>query len=289
MNTKEGLLRIDKVEATLQLDQGQVWYETVGLPSITAPLLMVHGGPGYTRYLDPLAEMHSQYNRPVILYDQLGCGYSDKPGDTSLWTIERSIEELHAVIREMRQKFGIREFHLLGHSYGAGVVAKYLIDKKPQGIISAVLASPLLNSEMFARDTDALKKLVKDDDDTDFSFETLFEYGKVSNHPAIIEAEKTFNHHIYETMWGPNEHELRGNLIGFNLLDGLEKITCPVLFTCGANDEVRPSTLEVFRAKTPASRIIVFKNSAHFAHLEEPELYMAELANFLNIAEQNKG
>jgi pimeloyl-ACP methyl ester carboxylesterase len=32
-------------------------------------------------------------DRPVIYFDQLGCGWSDKPEDPSLWHIERFVDE----------------------------------------------------------------------------------------------------------------------------------------------------------------------------------------------------
>jgi proline iminopeptidase len=41
------------------------------------PLLVCHGGPGIpSDYLFPLI---GQLRRPVIFFDQLGCGRSDRP------------------------------------------------------------------------------------------------------------------------------------------------------------------------------------------------------------------
>ncbi len=34
----------------------------------------------------------------MVFYDQLGCGNSDRPDDESLWTVERFVEELEAVL-----------------------------------------------------------------------------------------------------------------------------------------------------------------------------------------------
>ncbi len=288
MATEEGPIEIDRIEGALQLDKGKVWYEAIGVPSETPPLLIVHGGPGFTRYLDPLTEMHTKHERPVILYDQLGCGNSDKPDDPSLWTIERSVEELDKLIFELRKKFGVKDIHLLGHSYGASVVAKYLIDNKPAGIASAVLASPLIDTEIFRRDAVDLANLLHEtsgnqaDDEFKSAFDTLFGYGTASNLPVIAEAEEEFGSTVYETMWGDSEYNPTGNLVGFSVLDRLGEINCPVLYTCGANDEVRPSTLQSFQERTPGSMMIVFKRSAHMAHLEEPELYMSEVAKFLD-------
>ena len=43
--------------------------------------------PALHDYLEPLAALGE--DRPVIFYDQLGCGKSDKPDAKLLWTIER--------------------------------------------------------------------------------------------------------------------------------------------------------------------------------------------------------
>ena len=46
--------------------------------STGTPLIMIHGGPGFTHhYLEPLYTLANE--RPVIFYDQLGCGKSDIP------------------------------------------------------------------------------------------------------------------------------------------------------------------------------------------------------------------
>ena len=59
----------------------RVWYRIVGggAENENVPLLTLHGGPGVPHdSLEPLEEF-ARTGRPVILYDQLGCGNSDKP------------------------------------------------------------------------------------------------------------------------------------------------------------------------------------------------------------------
>src|SRR5262245_50083565 len=62
---------------------GKVWWMRVGSGPKT-PLLMLHGGPGAGHnYLLPLKALADE--RPVIFYDQLGCGRSDIPQDPALY------------------------------------------------------------------------------------------------------------------------------------------------------------------------------------------------------------
>ena len=72
---------------------GKVWYEVLGGGG-GLPLITLHGGPGSTHFgFEPLKALSE--DRPVVFYDQLGCGNSDRPDDLSLWTVERFVEELH--------------------------------------------------------------------------------------------------------------------------------------------------------------------------------------------------
>ena len=66
----------------------RTWYRVVGdldQPGPARfPLLVLHGGPGGpSDYLEPLEEL-ADTGRPIVFYDQLGCGNSDQPNDPSL-------------------------------------------------------------------------------------------------------------------------------------------------------------------------------------------------------------
>ncbi|MCK9604314.1 MAG: alpha/beta fold hydrolase [Candidatus Omnitrophica bacterium] len=91
---------------------GKVWFRVAGKERKNTPLLVLHGGPGASwDYLQPLEALADE--RPVIFYDQLGCGNSERPLDKSLWTLSRYVDELETVVREL----GLSSFHLLGNSW----------------------------------------------------------------------------------------------------------------------------------------------------------------------------
>ena len=86
-------------------------------------LVALHGGSGVPHdYIENLVDLASD-SRRVILYDQLGCGRSDQPDDTSLWRIERFVEELGIV----RGELSLDKIHLLGQSWGGKLAIEYAL------------------------------------------------------------------------------------------------------------------------------------------------------------------
>src|SRR5689334_578886 len=86
---------------------GRIWYRRVGDgPGI--PLLLLHGGPGASSLGTGLWLGDLPHSRPVVYYDQLGGGRSERPNDPSLWTVERFVAEL----AQVRAALGLDEVHL---------------------------------------------------------------------------------------------------------------------------------------------------------------------------------
>src|SRR5438552_16308588 len=117
----------------------RTWYRFVGdLNSPVTPLLAVHGGPGSTHnYFGPLERLAGE--RPVVLYDQIGCGNSDRPQDIE-WSAAVFREEVAAV----REQLGLERIHLLATPWG-GMLALEHVLSGARGIVSLMLSSTLAN------------------------------------------------------------------------------------------------------------------------------------------------
>src|SRR6266568_2789008 len=122
----------------------RTWYRVVGdLDAERPPLLALHGGPGSTHhYFGPLEQLADE--RAVVLYDQIGCGSSDRPDDID-WSVDVFREEVAAV----REQLGLDRIHLLGTSWG-GMLALEHVLSGARGIASLVLSSTLANVDDWA-------------------------------------------------------------------------------------------------------------------------------------------
>src|SRR5262245_30260326 len=129
----------------------RTWYRFVGdLNSPDIPLLALHGGPGSTHnYFGPLEGLASE--RPVVLYDQIGCGKSDRPTDIQ-WHVEVFRDEVDAV----RDQLGLERIHLLGTSWG-GMLAQEHVLSGAQGIVSLILSSTLASLALWNDEQSKLK------------------------------------------------------------------------------------------------------------------------------------
>ncbi|MCA1221283.1 alpha/beta fold hydrolase [Streptomyces sp. 8L] len=83
-----------------------------------APVILCHGGPGLWDTLQaPAARLGA---RPVVRWDQRGCGRSQRRGP---YTVARSVADLDAV----RRGFGLERTVLVGHSWGAQLALFYAL------------------------------------------------------------------------------------------------------------------------------------------------------------------
>lgn len=280
-------------DGRLQVEGGEIFYRVVG-SGPGAPVITLHGGPGYSSYyLDPLAALGAE--RPVVLYDQLGSGRSEHVMDTSLFKVDRFVRELDSLRRALR----IERFHLYGHSWGSMLALEYLATK-PSGVLSVVLASPVISSDSWAADGAVLLATLPDSiqqvvalheaagtttspeyQNAVMAYMAKYVFGMEGPLPPELDsAVATFNPLIYETMWGPSEFRPTGSLKTFDRAATLAALDLPILFTAGRHDEARPETVERFAATNPRASVKIFERSAHLTMLTEPEAYVAALNEF---------
>src|SRR5579863_3347561 len=154
MARKDQQMSIQNQEGYIPVDGYRVWYRIVGgsADHEQIPLVILHGGPGAPHdYLENLAALASD-NRRVIFYDQLGCGRSDQPDDTSLWRVDRFVDELGTV----RKELGLDRVHILGQSWGGMLAIEYAL-RQPQGLMSLILSNTTSSIPMWVAEANRLR------------------------------------------------------------------------------------------------------------------------------------
>ncbi|OBK18808.1 proline iminopeptidase-family hydrolase [Mycobacterium asiaticum] len=282
---------------TIEVPGGRVWFKRVG-PTTTGraglPLLVVHGGPGLPHYyLNSLERLADQ--RPVLFWDQLGCGNSDRPSDTGLWTMERSVAEMDAVIRGL----GLDAFHIFGNSWGGMLAQQYVLDV-PSGAVSLTISNSTASIPRFADHVTRLKSQL--DEATRHAIDHHEAAGTThaSEYQAaimtwnetflcralpwpkdLLEAFQNMGTEIFETMFGPSDFHIVGTIRDWDVRDRLREITLPTLLLAGRFDECSPDDMREMHEHIVGSRFEFFEKSAHLPFIEEPAKFDAVMRDFL--------
>ncbi|MDQ5988042.1 MAG: Proline iminopeptidase [Syntrophus sp. SKADARSKE-3] len=280
-------------EATLESPNGKIWYSIYGENRPKTPILVLHGGPGFLSMSDGLEPLWEE--RPVILYDQLGCGNSDRAADKSFYSVENYVAELAWV----RSALKLDEVYLMGFSWGCALATAYMLDTRPSGIKGIILCAPYLSSPSW--DADQRRNIALMLPELRVAIETgeatgdfggayqaamMAYYEKhvclLSPWPASLqEAFPRLNMDVYNTMWGPSEFTITGKLKDFDLTPRLPDIVHPILLTCGDRDEAGVKTVKDFQQCFPNARMAVIPKASHLHQIERPEIFAAVIKDFL--------
>jgi proline iminopeptidase len=286
---------IPAAEGWVEVPGGRVWYRIAGQGNPGIPLLCLHGGPGMPHdYLEPLEALAA--DRPVVFYDQLGCGKSGRPGDASLWTLDRFVEELAAV----REGLGLERVHLFGNSWGGWLALQWTLDRDPR-LASLILSSSPPSVPRWISDCaelraalDAPVREVLDRHEAagyfscpeyQWAITQFYRRHLCRAEPWPDCLERTFDGmgaEVYQTMWGPSEFgPVTGRLRDWDVTARLAEIHVPALVTGGRFDEARPAHVADLAAGIRGAELVIFEQSSHLAFVEETDSYLALLRDFL--------
>lgn len=295
-------MSLNEQEGFIEVENGyRVWYQSIGGGGTHEhiPLLALHGGPGFPHdYLQNMAEMASE-DRRVIFYDQLGCGRSDKPDDTSLWQVPRFVTELATV----RKALGLDRVHILGQSWGGMLAIEYALTQ-PEGLVSLILSNTTSSIPLWIAEANRLREELPPEvnatlmqheeagttDDQAYQDAMMVFYDRhvirVPMPDYVQRAFETYSRPVYYTMNGPSEFHVIGTIKDWDRTDLLGEIHVPTLILSGRYDESTPVINEILHKGIAGSEWVVFENSSHLSHVEEPELYRQTVLAFLQRVEE---
>jgi len=273
----------------------RLYWKMVGDPGPNGTVVLLHGGPGATHdYLLAFSDL-ARHGYRLIYYDQLGCGRSELARDIREYSIDRDVEDLE----ELRRNLSLESFHLIGSSYGGLLAIAYAL-AHPSPLRTLISASGLADVPLTSREMQRLKReLPPPLPEVLDRYEAKAEY----QHPEYLAAVMEFyRRHLcrlpewpkevsytldhlsipkYGTMNGPNEFTITGTIRDYNATPRLHEIEVPTLVTTGRYDEVTPVVAESIHREIRGSKLVRFEESSHTAFWEERPRYMETVRAFL--------
>jgi len=261
----------------------------------SGPVCVVHsGGPGIAwEYLRmPVLEQRLT----MVHLEPVGTGESGglaDPTDYNLTTYQRF---LHAVVEHL----GVPRVALLGHSHGGFVVQRYLL-AHPERVAGAVLydTSPNTGEEFWSHAVANVGLFAERHADHPEAAAVASAFGRLGedlDDDGKTDLLRDLLPAYFADYWG-REEEFRPLRDGvrawrapdlgvepepFDVREELERTTVPALIVVGAHDFIcGPPWAERLRAAIPHAEVLDLADSGHFGHLEQPEVFLPAVAEFV--------
>ncbi|MBC7390624.1 MAG: proline iminopeptidase-family hydrolase [Opitutaceae bacterium] len=283
----------------------KVWTKRIG-HNPKVKVLLLNGGPGATHeYFECFENFLPAEGIEFIYYDQLGCGNSDNPNDTSLWELARYVEELEQVRKALN--LNKDNCYLLGHSWGGILAMEYAL--KYQTNIKGLIISNMMSScpdygkyanevlapQMDQKVLDTIRQIEKSKDFQNPRYMQLLESNYYVQHLCRIPLEKwpepitrslgKLNSSLYVTMQGPSEFGISGKLAIWDRFEQLSKLSIPVLSIGAKYDTMDPDHMKKIASKVQNGSYLFCPNGSHFCFYDDQKVYFEWLIRFLKEAE----
>lgn len=284
----------------------KVWTKRFGNnPKIK--ILLLHGGPAMTHeYMECFETFFQREGFEFYEYDQLGSYYSDQPKDSSLWTIERFVDEVEQVRKAINVDHD--NFYVLGNSWGGILAMEYAL-KYQQNLKGLLISNMMASAPEYGKYADEV--LAKQMKPEILSEIRTLEAKKDFNNPRYMEllipnfykehvcrlkewpdgfnrASKHANMEIYTLMQGPSEFGIGGRLAKWDIKNRLHEITVPTLMIGAKYDTMDPKAMEEQSKLVKKGRYLHCPNGSHLAMWDDQKTYMNGVIQFINDVDNQK-
>ena len=268
----------------VQVGDHRIVYSEGGKPEQEA-VVLVHGfnatADSWNRIV---ARLTKRYR--VIAPDLPGWGASTRI-DSASYGYAAQIERLHQFVEQL----GLKRFHLVGHSMGGGISARYACTY-PGEVITLGLIAPHGITE--PEQSELARSVAQGDNwlvvsSTD-SFERLMKNLFVKR-PFV--PRPVLKYMAQQTIRGAQKTQGIFDEIHANstpLLELLANIKAPTLIVWGEDDKlIHVSAAELFRRNIANSEVLIMKQTGHMPLLENVKQCGAAYVAFLNKYRAQKG
>jgi proline iminopeptidase len=284
-----------------------VWTKRIGNnPKIK--VLLLHGGPGLTHeYLEAFESFFPQQGIEFIYYDQLGCGNSDNPKDTTLWSLPRYVEE----VEQVRQALHLTKdnFYLYGHSWGAMLGVDYAL-KYQQNLKGLIISNMMMSAQSYNQYNERLdnqlspaisaeiKQLEAKKDFANPRYTELLMNELYPKHAyrmplaqwpePILRSLSRSNHALSETMLGAQKaFSMTGKLAHWDRTHDLPRLTIPVLSIGAKYDYMDPAQMAWIATQVQQGTALICPSGSHLCLYDDQQVYMSGLIGFLKTVDDS--
>jgi proline iminopeptidase len=285
----------------------KVWTKRIGNnPSMK--ILLLNGGPGATHeYFECMENFMPAEGIEIIYYDQLGCGNSSNPNDTSLWDLDRYVEEVETVRTALN--LNKDNFYLLGHSWGGILAMQYALKYQQhlKGLIISNMMSSCPEYGKYAQDVlakqfdplvlDTIRKIEAANDFSNPKYMQLLTPHFYEHHvlrlpekdwpEPVTRSFSKMNQSLYVTMQGPSEFGIAGKLANWDIKDQLKNLSVPTLTIGAKHDTMDPEHMKWMSTAVQKGRYLYCENGSHMSLYDDQNTYMNGLIQFM--MDVNKG
>ena len=278
-----------------------VWTKRFG-NNPTIKLLLLNGGPGATHeYFECMENFLPAQSIEFIYYDQLGCGNSTASADTSLWDLNRYVEEVEQVRQALQ--LDSSNFYLLGHSWGGILAMQYALKYQQhlKGLIISNMmsscpdygkyAEEVLSKQFDPKILDTIRQIEAKKDFSNPHYMELLMPNFYAKHICRIPLDKwpepitrsfaKMNQSLYVTMQGLSEFSISGKLLLWDVKAELPKLTIATLTIGGAFDTMDPEHMKWMSTQVKNGRYLHCPNGSHMSMYDDQQVYMKGLVQFL--------
>ncbi|MBL0305316.1 MAG: proline iminopeptidase-family hydrolase [Chitinophagaceae bacterium] len=270
-------------------------------------ILLLHGGPAMTHeYMECFESFFPKEGFEFYEYDQLGSYYSDQPKDSSLWTIERFVEE----VEQMRQAIGAdsTNFFVLGNSWGGILAMEYAL-KYQQHLKGLLVANMMASAPEYGKyaadvlskqmDPAVLAEIREIEAKADFAnpryMELLIPHFYQEHLCRLKEWPDGFNRtmkhansEIYVMMQGPSEFGIAGRLAQWDIKNRLKEVKVPTLMIGAKHDTMDPKAMEEQSKLVQKGRYLYCPNGSHLAMWDDQQVFMNGVIQFIKEVDEGK-
>lgn len=283
---------VKMIPITTPVGKFNVWTKRFGNnPKIK--VLLLHGGPAAGHeYMEAFESFFPKEGIEFYEYDQLGASYSDQPKDSSLWTVDRYVDEVEQVRNALH--LDRDNLYVLGQSWGGILALEYAL--KHQDHIKGLIISNMVPSipdynkyaaNVLAKDMDPkvvaeIKDLEAKKQYSNPRYEELLipnfykkHICRLENWPEpVTRAFKHINNEIYVMMQGPSEFGASGRLANWDRKADLPKITVPTLTIGAQYDTMDPEQMKWMSTQVKKGSYLYCPNGSHMAMYDDQQTYM---------------